>query len=278
MSAPVPLFRIDAERCLRDGLCAAACPLGLVVQIDADSLPEPLKDKEYRCIGCGHCASVCPTGALELTALPAGFEPVRKDLTVSSEQAEQFMRSRRSIRRYKDEAVPEALLVRVLDTARWAPSGHNVHPVRWSVIRSRAGVAAVAAMIAHWMAEQAEAGTDLAKALHLGGVARSFETGRDLITRGAPHLATAFAPKKGVTPNTDAVIAASHADLAAHAHGLGTCWCGYAMMAAHHHEPVLRALGVPEGHDAGACLMLGYPRVRYRRIPPRPKPDITWLD
>ncbi len=275
----VELLRIDPEACKRDGLCVSVCPLGLVIQPDPDAVPVPVNEKADRCIACGHCAAVCPAGALELSAVAmAGFEPVHRELAISAEQAEQFMKSRRSVRRYKAEPVPDELLARVVDVSRWAPSGHNAHPVRWSVIRSRAGVVRVAEAIAAWMAKEAEADTDLARRLHLGGVARAYFGGADLVTRNAPHLATAWAPRQGVTPQIDAVIAGTHADLAAHALGLGACWCGYAMLAAGHSPDVLAALGVPEGNQAGACLMLGRPALRYKLIPARKAADITWME
>lgn len=65
---------------------------------------------------------------------------------------------------------------------------------------------------------------------------------------------------------------------ALHALGLGACWCGYAMMAAAYEPAVARAMGAPEGRGVLACLMAGRPRLRFRRIPPRPEPDVTWLD
>lgn len=273
-----PLLRIDAEACKRDGLCASVCPLGL---LDArpGEVPEPVNEKANRCIACGHCASICPVGALELAAMPlAGFEPVRRELKISAEQAGQFMKSRRSVRRFKAEPVPDEVLARVVDATRWAPSGHNAHPVRFSVIRSRTGVSRVADAIAAWMAAEAEADTDLARALHLGGAARAYAGGYDLITRGAPHLVTAWTPPRGITPREDAVIAGAHADLAAHALGLGACWCGYAMLAAAHSPEVLEALGVPAKNMAWASLMVGRPAVRYARIPDRKPADITWVD
>ncbi len=274
-----PLFTIRDDDCRRDGLCSAVCPLGLLVSLEDGDVPVPLKDKEYRCIACGHCASVCPTRALDLTALPAdGFTEVLAKLDVTPEQAEQFMRSRRSVRRYRDKPVPPELLARAVDAARWAPSGHNARPVRFSVIRSRAGVVRVAEVIAAWMEAQDEAETELATKLHLGGAARAYRGGRDLLTRGAPHMATAWTPERGVTPLEDGIIAGAHVDLAAHALGLGSCWCGYAMMAAAHSDAVRKALGVPEGHVARACLLLGWPKIRYRRIPPRPDPGIVWVD
>ena len=48
-----------------------------------------------------------------------------------------FLKSRRSIRKYQGREVPVELIDRVLETARWAPSAHNAQPWRFFVIRKQ---------------------------------------------------------------------------------------------------------------------------------------------
>ena len=45
-----------------------------------------------------------------------------------------FMRGRRSLRRYHAEEVPKACIERILEAAVWAPSAHNRQPWRFVVI------------------------------------------------------------------------------------------------------------------------------------------------
>ena len=47
-----------------------------------------------------------------------------------------FLRSRRSIRRFRPDPVPEAVLQRILETATYAPSAHNKQPWRFVVLSS----------------------------------------------------------------------------------------------------------------------------------------------
>jgi len=49
-----------------------------------------------------------------------------------------FLRSRRSIRRFKPDPVPDPLMRRVLTTATYAPSAHNRQPWRFAVLRDPA--------------------------------------------------------------------------------------------------------------------------------------------
>jgi len=60
----------------------------------------------------------------------AGTEPVESLLDGA-------LRGRRSVRRYLARPVPDALVERVLEAARWAPSPHGTQPWRFAVIRNR---------------------------------------------------------------------------------------------------------------------------------------------
>lgn len=48
-----------------------------------------------------------------------------------------LIRTRRTIRRYKDRKVPRRLLRKVLEAARWAPSAHNLQPWRFVIAEGR---------------------------------------------------------------------------------------------------------------------------------------------
>ena len=46
-----------------------------------------------------------------------------------------LIKSRRSIRRYQNEPVPQETILRLLEAASWAPSAHNRQPWRFAVLR-----------------------------------------------------------------------------------------------------------------------------------------------
>ena len=45
-----------------------------------------------------------------------------------------FLRTRRSIRRFKPDRVPAPVIKRILETATYAPSAHNLQPWRFVVV------------------------------------------------------------------------------------------------------------------------------------------------
>ena len=99
-------LKIDESKCEKDRTCASECPTGIIRLKEENSVPEIIPGGEEACLICGHCIAVCPHRALSHTRVPMEKCPsVEKDLVLNEKQAVQFLRSRRSIRVYKDKAV-----------------------------------------------------------------------------------------------------------------------------------------------------------------------------
>ncbi len=47
---------------------------------------------------------------------------------------ESLARARRSVRKFRPDPLPEGLLERMLDAARWAPSGYNLQPTHFYIV------------------------------------------------------------------------------------------------------------------------------------------------
>ncbi|BCS88721.1 nitroreductase family protein [Pseudodesulfovibrio sediminis] len=264
----------DKTLCKRCGACQDECPFDLVVE-DREGFPKLRLAAKKTCIACGHCVAVCPVSAITLPEMPVAEQlapehclPLAKDLKISTEQAEQFLRGRRSIRSYKDKVVSEDELAHLMDVATFAPSAKNGQPARWIVTRTPLATRRLAGLTVEYMATNSV----------LPGVVRNWEKGIDKILHGAPHVAVAHAPEDGFNPAEDCSLAAAYLELAAHAHGIGACWAGFLMEVAEGCCAIREMLGIPEGHGVYAALMLGYPKYRYRRIPTRRDVEITWLD
>jgi nitroreductase/NAD-dependent dihydropyrimidine dehydrogenase PreA subunit len=272
----MPLFTIDADKCNRDGLCAAECPAGCIV-FEPEQLPVPHKNKFAYCINCGHCIAVCPKDAIQLERFEVPAFRKEKSLNISPDQAVQFMKARRSVRSFRNEPLDRQVLEDLLDITQYAPSGHNARPVRWVVAATPEKVQGVAEATVNWMRTEVEAQTERAEFLHLAGIVRAWDKGTDMVCRHAPALAVAHAPSMGITPVEDGIIAVAHLELAVTGAGFGACWCGYVLMALKGDESLRRIMGIPEDNTVCGDLLLGKPVRRFSAIPPRPKAEVTWL-
>ena len=260
------LIEVEQEKCQRDGICATICPLELIHQ-EGEGFPEPTADADQLCISCGHCVAVCPTGALSLSRMRMkDCLPVRDDLRVSAEALEQFLKVRRSIRFFKEEPVPREILERVIDATRWAPSAINIQPVRWLVVEKPADVRHLAGLVAEWLRKETFAPRYIA----------AWDRGKDVILRGAPHLVAAYASSGHFWAPVDCAIAVTYLELAAQAHGLGTCWSGLLARAAALFAPIAEFLRLGKDQRINGAVMIGYPKCRYHRIPVRNRAMVTW--
>lgn len=91
---------IDENKCKQDGICAAECPRRIITQEDDASYPQVAEADEAYCMVCGHCVAVCPHGALSVTGVDIEDCPeIEKNLVLSWDQTEQFLRSQRERQR-----------------------------------------------------------------------------------------------------------------------------------------------------------------------------------
>lgn len=274
------LFVVDAGTCTRDGICVAECPARLIELKDGAATPTPVEGAAAMCIRCGHCVAVCPHGAFALaTVKPEDCPPVRDDLALTTAQAEYVIRSRRSIRAYQEKAIEREKLAQLIDIARYAPTGSNRQQVKWLVINSREEVQRLASMVIDMARHFASEGAAAPAPSPLAALAKVIlRSGAVRVSRNAPVLIVAYAPKAhGMSP-VDCTIALSYLDLAAPTLGLGTCWAGYFMTAMAHWPPLQQALALPEGHAGFGAMLLGYPKYKYQRLPPRDEAQITWRE
>jgi nitroreductase/NAD-dependent dihydropyrimidine dehydrogenase PreA subunit len=271
------LLSIDQEKCTRDGFCVAECPMGLIEMKTDDSVPSAREGAAKLCINCGHCVAVCPHAALSLTTMnPADCPPVRKDLSLTPEHAEHFLRCRRSIRSYKDKPVDRSTLEQIIDMARYAPSGHNSQPVHWLVFEGSDRLKQLAGLVVDWMRVMIANHPEIAGPMHFDRVVTAWERGQDRVLRGAPQLVIAHGPQALTASQSSCTIALTYLELAATSFGLGTCWAGYFNAAATFYPPMSDALALPVGHQSFGAMMIGYPKYPYRRLPLRKQPKIEW--
>ncbi len=147
----------------------------------------------------------------------------------------EVLRTRRSIRSYRSDPVPEAVLSRVLEAVRVAPSGSNRQPWRFIVVKDEGLRRRLVPVCGDqgFIAEAPVVVVACGRNIHSdrGGYMREFSM------------------------LVDVSIAFTHLVLAARAEGLGTCWIGDFS-----NEAVKEVLGVPEDFNVVAVTPLGYPK------------------
>jgi nitroreductase/NAD-dependent dihydropyrimidine dehydrogenase PreA subunit len=271
-------FEVDEGKCNRDGLCVEECPARIIRLDSKNDVPVPEDDFDSFCIKCGHCVAVCPTGAFRLNWLePDQCPPVVRDLQLSAGQAEQFLRSRRSIRTFKEKPVERTKLEKLLEMACYAPSAKNSQPWHWTVVENPAEVRRLAGLVIDYMRGFIAEKPKVAAMLSFTRVVAAWDKGFERVCRGAPHVVVAHADKNWGFGAEDTTLALSYLELFAPVLGLGACWGGYFYMAVNAHPPLAEALAIPARNKVFGAMMVGYPKFRYERLVPRKPPRVNWL-
>lgn len=270
------LFEVNTQTCRQDGICAAVCPGGLILMKEG-GYPEAVAEASEVCIGCGHCVAICPTGSLSHRVMSAAECPsIQKELKVSPARCEQFLRARRSIRTYKEQPVSQEKLLRLIELARYAPTGHNSQTVEWLVLGRQDEQKRLAGITIDWMRWMLVNQPERAAAMNLQRTIRRWEGGTDVIFRHAPALILTHAPESDLMAPTSSTLALSYLELAATSMGLGCCWAGYFRAAATIFPPMKEGLPLPQGHHCLGAMMVGYPLYQYHRLPLRKTPKVLW--
>lgn len=271
------LLTIDQEKCNKDGICVRECPRVIIQLQEGDGYPKMIPGGEDMCMRCGHCVAICPYGAVNHAEIPLeDCPPIEQELTITFEQAAQFLRSRRSIRLYQDKPVEKAKIQRLIKIARYAPTGSNTQLVEWLVFTDRAKIKEFAGRAVEWMREVLRKDPQAAGVPYIPRVVAAWDAGYDAVLRNAPALIVAIAPEETRNGMVDLTISLSYLELAAPTLGLGTCWAGMLQFPLLSYGPLKEAMGLPEGYPYHYPMMLGYPKFKYHRLPERRQPKITW--
>ncbi len=150
------------------------------------------------------------------------------------------IRTRRSIRKYLDQPVPEELIQKLLAAAMQAPSARNQQPWQFVVIDDRA----ILAEIPKFMPNAGMAGSAVLAILVCGDLDLEESEGYWVV---------------------DCAAAVENMLLAAHALGLGAVWCGV-YPREQRMEGLRRLIGLPENVLAHSLVVVGYPA---EQVPPQ---------
>ena len=273
------LITVDETKCKKDGLCADVCVARIIKRPDETHFPRSDPRFEETCIACGHCVAVCPTGALDHERVPlAACQPIPEGKMPSADEVETLLKTRRSMRNYQDRPVPRQMLERLMEAARYAPSGGNRQDCRFILCDDRAKLAAMTGMVADYLRAQLETGLSKDMEIRYQTQILAWERGLDPILRHAPalivaHSNTALMPGQQV----NCILALGYVEVMAHALSLGALYCGYFNTPVNAWPPLREAVGLPAWHTAAATLLIGFPRVRYSRVPPRNPAKFRYL-
>jgi F420 biosynthesis protein FbiB-like protein len=192
---------------------------------------------------------------------------------------QRLLQTRRSIRRFKREPVPDDVLQRVLFAGTCAPSAHNRQPWRFVILKEQARRRLAAAMGDCLREDRLADGDDPEQVEE--DVARSFRR----ISKAPAAILVCLtmedmdrypdekrASAERVMAIQGTAMAGAFMQLAAHAEELGACWLCAPLFA---QEVARRVLDLPQTWQPQGLILLGYPADGSRRRQRRPVEEVS---
>jgi len=150
---------------------------------------------------------------------------------MNSEKTLTLIKNRRSIRKFKEGQVPDEIIDRILDAGRWAPSGKNNQPWRFSIIRNPDIKTQLSELTKYTKIVQ-QSNTCIAVFFH---IPTGYHRDKDMMSLGA---------------------CIQNMLLTAESEGIGALWIGEILA---RKEEVNILLDTDNEHELAAVIALGYP-------------------
>ena len=280
---PVELI-IDREKCRRCGACTNECISYLTLDNEGFPCPKANDDCWFGCIQCGHCMMICPNNAIEIKGEDIGKENLR-DFDMDSPRfisLNSLFLKRRSIRKYKKQAIPRATIDKIIDASATAAVSIPPSEVKVLVINGEEKVQEFADdiidalkslvkfmnpfMLAILRPFVGKATYKMFKDFVLPLSKELIEhkgNGLDYLFYNAPAVMIFYTSE--LSDKEDSLIAATHATLAVEALGLGSCYIGSVGAVLQMNKKLRKKYGILDGEKLGTAFILGYPDVTYNR-------------
>jgi nitroreductase/NAD-dependent dihydropyrimidine dehydrogenase PreA subunit len=277
---PVTL-EINKEKCILCGKCTENCP-GEYIKLQENAI-KTNEDSLFGCIQCGNCMMTCPADAIKVRGegiTEADIIELQDNYTDFDSLNSLFLK-RRSCRKFTKDEVSQEVIEKVLNAASTAPMSLPPSETKVLVINGFDKVQELAD-------ESVQRFDKLSKMLNpfMLGVLKIFmgekkqkvfkdfvlpllkalsaerKKGNDIVFYNAP-AALIFYGTGISSDSTDQIIAATYADIAAQALGLGTCIIGSIPPA--FDEKLKAKYGILKDEKVGLVFILGYPDQHFKK-------------
>jgi len=297
------IIKVDPEKCTGCGLCVLNCPFK---SMEMDEHKHPKMKDQHLCSSCFNCIAACPEDALSIVRtydVKEGFfdtdtPPSKMPLAPKDADGERtewntlerIVLERRSTRHYKKDPVPESLLLRVLEAGRFAPSGGNHQPWKFSVVTDPEFIAELEETMHGFWAQtyplfnNDDTVMNMVESVETGVFDPRTQRGIQCIAKkilpvyfGGPAVIFMGAHPKLNNPALTIGICGQNMNLVANSLGLGVCWTNFGAVPINTMPELKSKLGFDEPWTVITALVTGYPKFKQSKMVPRHYRPVTWF-
>lgn len=264
------MFKIDQNKCIKCKSCIKDCPTKTITFEENSVLIN-----NDNCILCGHCYAICPIDAVISDNTPEELKPYN----ISADDFLNFIKSKRSIRQFKNKSIEKEIIEKLVEAGRFTATGRNLQDVRYIAVTDEIEtlreltLKALSSFGKELLKDRENRFSKYAKLFinMYKSYNNSKETFEDRLFFNAP-LVLIFVSKD----LTNGVLASKNIDNMTTFMNLGGFYSGFFTKACAHNKELRDFLNLKDDEIVSACLVIGYPKISYKRGVSRKKATISW--
>jgi len=270
------MMNVDKTKCIGCGECVKdRFPSDIVMDKGKAFI------KNVACFKCGHCIAVCPENAISTDEykMDEVKEYSEESFKIDVENLLNFIKFRRTIRRFKPKDVEAEKLLKIIEAGRFTQTASNLQDVSFIVVKDKLKeLKDLTYDRLKSIAEHSLDGTGQANAVIVRyanmwlAMHKEYKAnGKDKLFFKAPVVIIVTAKSQ-----VSGALASSNMEFMTNALGLGTLFSGFFVRAANENKEIHDLLHINKGKEIVTCMVIGYPDVEYKRTVPRKAADISW--
>ena len=273
------MFNVNKEKCIGCSQCVKDCPVSAISLVDNKA-----EINNERCFKCGHCIAICPVEAVSTDDY--NMEEVipydKESFSVEADNLLNFIKFRRSVRRFKDKEVEKEKIEKIIEAGRFTQTSTNSQDVSYTVVTDKLPQLKELTYESlnqkgQYILANLTPETEYLKRYATAWV-NSYAAFKEDPIKNDRMFFNAPAVIFVTSPNAfNGGLASSNMELMTDALGLGTFFSGFIQIASKDNKEILDLLGINDSNQIVSCLVIGYPDVKYKRTVPRKKANINWL-
>lgn len=264
---------VNKETCIGCTLCKQDCIASDIEMIDGKS-----HIKNEKCIKCGHCIAICPVKAIssddeKYYSMSEVKEYNQEEFEIDSERLMNFMKYRRSNRLFKKDDIEEEKIIKIIEAGKFTQTGGNAQDVSYVIVKDK--LQELRKIVLETLREESDRllkdeSTPKQIQMYCNMWIKMHEEflankdGEDKLFFKAPMVIIVKANSV-----VDGALAAGKMELMINSLGLGTYFSGFLLRAAKVNNKINEFLKVEDNEALVACMVIGYPRIKYKRTVPR---------
>ncbi len=186
-------------------------------------------------------------------------------------EAIEAIMTRRSVRKFADRQISDAMLEKILKAGTYAPSALALQPWAFVIVQNQKFLDKISdyckPILISLMNDAHDGMSDAFRAL--------LESPGYSIFYHAPTVIMVFGRTGSRFREIDCSLCAENMMLAAHALGIGSCWIGSTEVA-YDNKELMAEFRIPDGHSPVGTIVFGYsaekPEAHDKHVP-----DVTWV-